>query len=54
MTGKILDIAMATLGGAALVLIIMNASNFATATGAVFSGWDNTLGILSGSGYKRG
>jgi hypothetical protein len=47
-----LDIAYYLILAAILVLIIMNAKNFAVAVGAVDSAANKTLGTISGSGYK--
>lgn len=53
MAGKdILDIAYYLVLAAILVLIVMNAKNFAVATNAGFSGVNSTLSTISGSGYK--
>lgn len=38
--------------GAMAVLVIMNAKNFATATGAVADLWVRETAVLSGSGYQ--
>jgi hypothetical protein len=47
------DIVLYTFLGAALVLIIMNASNFATAITAVGTVWANETTALSGKGYAK-
>lgn len=49
---KIMDIAMWLILAAVAVLVIMNAKNAATVLSAGFSGVDNTLTVLTGSGYK--
>jgi len=51
-TGDILDIAYYLILAAIVVLIIMNAKNFAVAIGAVGSTVNSTLGTISGSNYK--
>ena len=38
--------------GAMAVLVIMNAGNFATATGAVANLWVRETQVLSGAGYN--
>lgn len=53
MAGKdVLDIAYYLILAAIVVLIVMNAKNFAVATNAVGSNINGTLGTISGSGYK--
>lgn len=47
-----LDIAYYLILAAILVLIIMNAKNFATAVTAGFGGVNSTLSTISGSNYK--
>lgn len=47
-----LDVAYYLILAAILVLIIMNAKNFAVAVGAVSGGVNQTLSTISGSGYK--
>lgn len=39
--------------GALAVLVIMNAQNFATAAGTVFTGFNSWAQTLSGAGYKN-
>lgn len=47
-----LDIAYYLILAAILVLIIMNAKNFAVAVSSVSGGVNSTLSTISGSGYK--
>lgn len=39
--------------GSLAVLVIMNANNFATAAGTVFTGFNSWAQTLSGAGYTR-
>lgn len=52
MAKDILDIGYYLILAAILVLIIMNAKNFAVAVGGVTGGVNSTLSTISGSGYK--
>ena len=54
MKGLFGEIILWSVIGAALVLIIKNAGNFAVAVSSVGQVSDATLGILSGSGYQGG
>ncbi len=52
MAKDVLDIAMYLIVAALVVLIVMNASKFATAVQGVTAGTNNILTTLTGSGYK--
>lgn len=48
----ILDLAYYLILAAIVVLIIMNAKNFAVAVSGIAGGTNQILGTISGSGYK--
>ena len=52
MKENFMDIIMWLIVAALVVLVIMNAQNFATAISSIGTQANGTLGILSGSGYK--
>lgn len=52
MSKDVLDIAYYLILAAIIVLIIMNAKNFAVAVTSGFNGVNSTLSTISGSGYK--
>lgn len=49
----ILDIVYYLILAALVVLIVMNAKNFATAVSSVAGGVNSTLGTISGSNYGK-
>ena len=50
---KGLDVIYYLILAALVVLIVMNAGNFAVAVTSIFGGVNSTLGTISGSGYNR-